>query len=404
MRRYCLSQKLLAGAIAMAAPTQLYSVASADDPRVVVARPTLETDSRFVLNDSTAYAVQSGGEIRLTFSRFDQKLSDSFARTSLTIVSPEGRRNRFEPDSQGIVRFKAATPGIYGLIASGTAGHMAIPLVVRERGNDSKPASARADVLLPIFGVDPSEPIRAVNSFLPPGGPTMSLSNLDTQLINTGRVIPTYRYRVFLDSQGRMKGQVLSFMRSEWVRPSVAATNILIFKDGKLLSRAITDDAGRFRIDNLTPGNYGLISAGAGGYAAFAFEALAPNELATRSVPETYVSTLQLAGSEELVAQIASGEVLPVKQIPQPLIPELGAILRDETEETLIEPSPGMSPVPGAGGGFGGGGSGGGGSGGGFGGAGLLGLAGLGAAIAAAASGSSGDRVITIPPASPASP
>jgi uncharacterized membrane protein YgcG len=370
----------------------------------------IDTGSRFILNDSAAPGVQAGSEIRLTFSSFDPFVAKSFAGTSLTIVSADGRRRRFQADSQGIVRFKAPTPGIYGLITSGAAGHMAIPLVVRERGVDAGRSSARASVLLPTFGIDPSEPIRAVNSFLPPGSSTMSLADLDSELISSGRIIPTNRYRVFLDSQGRIRGQVLSLMRSEWVMPAIARSNILIFKEGKLLARAITDDTGRFKIENLAPGNYGLISAGAGGYSAFGFEALARNELADHSGPETFVSTFQVANSDELAAQIGSGDVLPVEPIPQPLIPELATILRDEEESPMMEEmSPSMSPIPGAGGGFGGGGPGGGGGGfggggGGFGGGGLLGLAGLGAAAAAAASGSSDDRVITTPTASPASP
>lgn len=409
-----LARKLLAGAISLVATTQLFKVAAAEDSRMVVARPMIDLNSRFILNDSAAQEVQSGSEVRLTLARFDRAAIDSFTGTSLTIVSADGRRSRFQADSQGVVRFKAPTPGIYGLITSGTAGHMAIPLIVRERGKDVGPSSRRSNVLLPTFGVDPSEPIRAFNSFLPPGSSTMSLSDLDSDLINTGRVIPTYRYRVFLDSQGRMRGQVLSLMRSEWVLPTIARSNILIFKEGKLLARAITDDVGRFEVENLAPGNYGLISAGAGGYAAFAFEALARNEIASHSGPETFVSTFQVASSDELIAQIGSGDILPVVPIPQPLIPELATILRDEEETPLIEEiSPSMSPIPGAGGGFAGGGPGGGlggggggfgGGGGGFGGGGLLGLAGLGAAVAAAASGSSGDRVITTPTASPASP
>jgi hypothetical protein len=222
--------------------------------------------------------------------------------------------------------------------------------------------------------------------------------------LGTGEVTSTTGFRVNLSETGRMEGQVMSLMREDLVQQSIEGNNLLLYKDGELIARSISDPLGRFAFEDVEPGAYGIICAGPGGYVAFAFEAVMPALSATIPNRETLVNTM--VQQPPVGGPFSSGDVLPVVSIPPPAVPGLVAFLRDpnESEEQPLpfEAEAAFSPVAGGGGaGFGGGGAGGGGAMGGAGG--LLGLAGLGIAAAAAGSGS-GDRVIVNPTPDDATP
>jgi len=203
-----------------------------------------------------------------------------------------------------------------------------------------------------------------------------------------------------LSSGGRLEGQIGSLMVSELLVPSLEGNNLLIFRDGKLVVRAISDAQGRFAVEGLKPGNYGIICVGPGGYAAFGFEAIEPNPVSATESKETLV--VKMDDAPPTAGPFGSGNVLPVLPIPLPMLPELADILRDGDENQLPVNPLTVSPIPG--GGAAGFGAAGGSGGTGMGGAGgLLGLAALGAAAAAAASDSN-DRVIINPTPNPSTP
>lgn len=339
--------------------------------------------------------------IQIRLIQFDGTEASELVGSVLSIVAPDGGQTRYQINEQGVVAFKAELPGVHAFISMGPMGHIAFPVVIRfgsatqtDRETDDT-AGITPTITLPIFTLNPGEASRAVSSFLPPS--KWALSDIDGPLVAKGEVTSTFKFRVNLSQDGRMEGQVVTLMRDSLVRRHIESNNLLLYQNGELLARAISDALGRFAFEGLQPGNYGIICAGPGGYGAFGFEAILPTLSTSTKNGETFVTTL--VQQTPVDGPFSTGDVLPIVPIPPPLVEGLRAILRSEDliDEEILEA--GYTPAPGGGGGFGGGGAGGamGGAGG------LLGLAGLGVAAALAASDSN-DSVITNTVPDPATP
>lgn len=380
-------------------------------PSAVVDDAAFALSARQIPAKNSLYVPDSTKPIRIQLTKFDGTIASELAGTELAVAFPDGSLIRYRVNEGGAVGLMVERSGLYAFITSGPMGHAAFPVVVRigvPASGDAEPDIgfvAMPTVSLPIFTLGPREASRAVSSFLPPS--VWTLSDIDTALVSAGEVTSTNNFRVNLSETGRMEGQVIPLMRDGLVNRNLDGNNLLLYKNGELLARAISDSLGRFAFEELEPGNYGIISAGSGGYAAFAFEAVSLTLSAALDTRETFVATL--VQQPPVGGSFSSGDVLPIVPIPSPLVPELPALLQspEELAEQLpLEPDAAFAPVPGGGGGFGGGGGGfgGGGAGGGMGGAGgLFGLAGLGVAAALAASDSN-DRVIVSPTPDPATP
>jgi hypothetical protein len=403
------------GAFAISLPASGQGVVDtpfADDPapQAVAENIELADASRQIPAKNSLYVPNPAEPIRVQLTKFNGTSASELVGTALAIASPDGSVKRYKVNEDGAVIFNVEKSGLYAFITSGPMGHAAFPVVIRLdefEGREAKTDSvvvATPTITLPIFSLGRGEASRAVSSFLPPT--SWQLSDVDASLVSTGDVTATIDFRVNLSENGRMEGQVVTLMRGGLVKQSLEGNNLLLYKDGELVARAISDSLGRFAFEELTPGAYGIICAGPGGYAAFAFEAVMPALSASLKTGETLVSTRLLQGP--VPGPFATGDVLPIVPIPSPAVPEFATLLRssEELDELPLEGDAAFAPVPGGGGaGFGGPGGGfGGGGGGGMGGAGgLLGLAGLGIAAAAAASDSN-DRVIVNPTPDPSTP
>lgn len=318
-----------------------------------------------------------------------------FAGSTLIVISPDSRSARYAADSRGVVKFQAKQVGLHALVTTGPYGHAAFPIIVRTTSVDEEVFAASGSqptITLPIFTLLPGEASRALRSFVPPR--KFAATDLDASLVASGELMPTRDFQVDLSEAGRLEGQVMTLLRQDLIGQSLAGNNLLLFKNGELQARSISDSMGRFAFENLKPGSYGIICAGPGGYAAFGFEAMMPSMSASIGNRKQFVSTLA-----QTAPPSSPGGLLPVVPIPSPFTSAIPESFQDEDEEPMLADAA-FSPVAGGGGG----GPGGGGSGaGGIGDAGgLLGLAGLGAALAAAASRSNNDRVIVIPTPDPA--
>lgn len=376
-------------------------------PTVVAEEVAVAAIVRQIPSENVLLVPDPAQPIRVQLTKFDGTEASELAGTALSVVSPDSTSTRYKVNEQGAVVFKVEKSGLYALITSSPMGHAAFPVVIRIADQENQESSAATPtIMLPLLNLGPGEALRAVNSFLPPTKST--LSDIDTGLVASGEATLTIDFRVNLSDAGRLEGQVVTLMRDALVDQNLAGNNLLLYKDGELLARAISDSLGRFAFEELKPGNYGIICAGPGGYAAFGFEAILPMLSTALKSQETLVSAL--VQQPPASGPFSSGNVLPIVPIPRPLVPGLPALLRgnDQAQDPLAQPQSAFAPVPGGGGagvGGGGGGFGGGGAGGGMGGAGgLLGLAGLGVAAAAAASDSNNDRVITNPTPDPATP
>jgi hypothetical protein len=379
-------------------------------PGSAVASPVEEVPAtqaeRYFLLKKALFVSDANLPVRVQLTKLDGTTAKELAGSAVTVVFPDGEQRRFKANNQGAIVFKVRESGLYAVIKQGPMGHAAIPVAVRVGDKPDEDADSKAlidptpTISLPVFTLGANEALRAVNSFVPPGNAT--LSDIDKALVVAGELTPSPNYLVNLSDTGRLEGQVLTLLRSELNARNLEGNNLLLYRDGQLLSRAITDSLGRFAFEELEAGHYGIICAGPAGYAAFAFEALVPALIASTSKRETLVNTL--AQQAIPAGPFADGNVLPVTPIPRSFVPGLASLLRETElpEEQTLPADAAFAPVPSGGGaGFGGPGGGGGGIGGA---GGMLGLATLGVAAAIAASDSNNDRVITNPSPDPATP
>lgn len=381
--------------------------------------------ARSIPHDNSVVVASASQPVRVRLAAFDLDEAN-LAQSTVTLVTPTGAAVNHAVGSDLSFTFQPSDAGLYALIVNGPQGHAAFPIAVRfaNTGDSAQDlAGSAAEVRLQLFRLAPSEADRAARAFLP--AVANARADLDQAFITAGAIAPSQQYRVQLSPQGRVVGQVVSLLVPGSIGQVIQGNNLLLYKDGRVVQRTVSDDQGRFVFEGVQPGYYGVIGAGPGGYAAFGLQAVAADDLAADAAnPTTLVSTLAgVAGHQPLFA----GECLPVVMVPQSHCPSVVAPVEDFAccgvdgcgeivgcgcdlgVDGLGDPDglagfgsygAGYGYGGYSGGGFGGGGGGGFG-GGGFGGGGLLGLAGLGAAAAIAASDND-DRVIVVE-ASPAS-
>ncbi len=368
--------------------------ARADDrpsPAGALAVAIQERSAPPVYENNSVYVSDSNSQVQLRIVRMDGSLAAADDDHEVFLVTPGGLASRLSADRSGLLTFRA-TSGLHAIVAIGSGGHAAIPLLVRKRWDlDAAPTTPTDPIVLPVFNLDREEIYRVTQSFLSPQSDDAADDDFDHAALAEGETLPAHRYLTQLGPDGELRGRVMSLDTAG----TVAGNNVLVYRRGTLVARAISGIDGEFTVGELVPGNYGLICVGPGGYAAFAFEAVPGDEVASEGSATSFVSTSLMQ---------AGGDGLPVVMVPPALVPEALSIPPPDDPEaasdTPVAAAPAMAGAGGAGGGFGGG-AGGGSAG--IGGAGLIGLAGLGAAAAAAASGSS-DRVVVPPLPEPATP
>lgn len=399
---------------------------------------TLQDQPRVLPEENAAFFAASDRRIRFQLMKLGDSPASLLAGTPVTVIDPRGRSTRLTADSKGVAILSNAAPGLHAVVAAGPAGHVAVPVVLREQAADENAGDlAGADIVadgglatvdLPLLDARPGAAMRVANSFLPP--PTAgTLADIDRQRVRESEIGEGHNYRVRSAAGGRVAGRVYSLLRPDATNGSLNGTTLMVYRGNQVVARATTDEEGRFEFENLQPGVHGLIAAGPVGYAAFAFEVVEAQDVVRSVSQKTLVTTspkdanakAHLASANQPPAGAGS---LPVMVVPTPMVPGvLEAMRADADAPTPLEVglgpvAPGFAPPGGAiggamggpGGGFGGGagggfggGAGGGGTGAGIGAGGLLGLAGVAAAAAAASRGRS-DRAPVPPVATPARP
>ncbi|MEZ6090936.1 MAG: hypothetical protein R3C05_23515 [Pirellulaceae bacterium] len=216
--------------------------------------------------------------------------------------------------------------------------------------------------------------------------------------------------QVYAANDGSLKGRLLLPPASDGTSPPVIGMNVLLVRGKEVLASQVVGADGRFKVDELPLGDYGLVAAGTSGFASVGFEFL-EERAAMRSSGNDfrYVSLNQPAGDEDIVI-----EIVPAFALDQ-VMDEFNQ--DDSSEDDSVGPGVQLNefgwPVdpnavpgsgitgttgtgPGSGTGVGAGG-GGGGAGGGLGGLGSLAALGAGAAAIAASDGGSNVASPAIP-------
>jgi len=391
-----LSLGFLVGFVGFVGPT-----ASADENSTLVAT-VLQDEPRKIPEDNTAYFSRADRKVRFQLVKLSGVGNEMLASTNVKVIGPAGEQAMLTADANGIATLENAKPGLHALVVAGETGHVAVPIALREQADGVVGANAvsASTAKLTLMDIDPQEVVRVTSSYLSPeiGG---VYEDIDSSFVSTADVSQGLQYRVRLGDEGTLDGQVYSVLRSGVSTAGVELTNVIIYRGNTLVARTTADQFGKFSVNQMAPGVYGLIGAGPAGYAAFAFEAYDAASVATASQDrETLVSAREEVELAAFDNNMARGTMLPVLLVPPSMVPavveqiQLAGFVQgaEFVEAPLAAPMTPFGQAPfsgaaGAGGGSGGG-SGGGAAGGGIGG--LLGIAAIGG-IAAAAIASNDD-------------
>ena len=213
---------------------------------------------------------------------------------------------------RGIRKLNNLKEGWYAIIAQTRDTIAAMPIEVRfvPAQTDSPtirmretpgrtPAHDQAELFLPV--VTPDSPV---------------------SLTTEGEPGKRHDYTVRLTRDGRMLGQVITRSEDGRTMQAAANNNLVLLKEGRRVQTSESDINGEFDFANITPGVYGIVAAGPGGFTAFAFEAT-----------NTQFTKLDQQGRRFVARQVdpeaAEEDRLPVVMIPPALNESLIKELRD---------------------------------------------------------------------------
>ena len=314
---------------------------------------------------------------------------DDLGDITVSVIRPDGSKTKVEPDANGKIMIKNAQAGPHAVVASGEGMHGSTLFYFDEKqGADDAMDSGLSNSMpvkrLTMLQID-AEKLRPMIDRVRP------YWDSKYEVPATVGVGESFNYSVTIGPDGILSGRVISLTKDI----PTEGTQVSIFFAGQQVGSTIAGPGGSFQVKGLRSGVHGVIASGRAGFAAFAFGAKQPSELAEskRGFQQTFVSVLQ--GDEQLpVVLVPPTMTEPVVEVIEERYPTLQTLSAPEginapvtgldgfTGGPLGTPANGFSQAGVGGGGFsGGGGSGGGGSI--FGGGGAGGIGGI-AAVAAA--------------------
>lgn len=306
--------------------------------------------------------------------------SVDYGKVRVTLIQPNLTKRKLRADSNGLLRLASLLPGVNIIVATGAKTHGVQTIFVKPRG-ENDPAEAAEDPprTMSLVSATVREVLPVVENYAPDRAANLGGIEDISRDVTGGN---DFRHQVELTKDRELTGELVSVMKGS---ESMADTNVVLFRQGTIVARALTDERGRFVFPNIQPDVYGIIAAGSAGYAAFSFEAVESSGIAS-SLPngqgQTFVS---------LRPNALATPTLPVVVVPPPMVADVVETIQDDYSELDQEGEGAPSDLgQGTGGGPGAGG-GGGGSGGGIGG----GAAAAAALAAAAAGGGSGGGFFT---------
>lgn len=333
--------------------------------------------------------------------------SKAVGRAELALVNSRGEVLTGRTNSKGRFTIREVEPGIYSMaVASdGFFGALAVHVIAADQ-TDADAYPTRLTVSVTELDVDTvdgamSRYLSGSNSIRPA---IDTFSDIDYAAIGEF-VCSDDAYRILQTDEG-MKGRIFMKGVANNKLQNATQTNVMIFRDGEQVARTTTDDAGVFEIEELVPGAYGLMAAGADGFAVVGFELLSDDPtsdsdrfsgltsdsatLVTQAVGPSATFGVQLsdaAGAQQAARTATSSET--------------ETVLNEEVATTPSTPMAGLNTPQGTyvGGGLSGGGGFAAGGGGGSGLGGIAGLAGVGAVIAATAGDDDNNFNRAVPPA-----
>lgn len=309
------------------------SLLQADEPRRLVATALLQDEPRRLPADNTALFAAAAKEVTIQLDLLAEVDQASLADTLVTVVDEQGGKREFLADDSGKVMIKDAKAGPHAIVAANAESHGSILLNFREAAADADTAIAATQ--MPILSINADALLPVVDQYLSNVSAPPADVKIDSEMV--GAAAPRVGYQVRLGDGGVLKGQVYSIVMGNSPGSDVAGTRIIIYKSGTPVAATNADSQGRFQFDGIRPGVHGLIAAGPAGYAAFAFTALAGDEVAMVNRDDELFVT----------AAMAEADILPVVLIPPSMVPAVVDTLREFYIPLLGQPG---VPVAGMGG------------------------------------------------------
>jgi hypothetical protein len=307
------------------------------------------------------------------------------------LINAAGVDRTATTNAQGIAEFdKVKADEHYAVVVAADAMHAAIPVIAVSAETAKSKGISNTSLRLPVTTPNKQEVLAALNRDIPPTafdarGELLNVADYRSETLSS--------YRVRLQADGSMLGRVVVLDRD--LAESLRYAKLHFLRNSLVVFEADSDPVdGGFSLQGVTPGEYDVIAAGPAGYAAFAFEVLAGEEVAPPPV---------VTPEERPVAFYqppVGADRLCVCLIPPRMLGTTSRVIRD----VYVDPtgSPVAGPMAGGYGGYGGYGGFGGGAGGGGGGmmggglgAGLAGLAAMAAVIASDEEGNNNNAVVS---------
>ena len=249
--------------------------------------------------------------------------------TELTVLNEGGNEQKISL-IDGVPTIRDIAEGWFTVIAQVGNDIAVFPIIVEFSNNEA----ASKGIPVPFISRGRDVGGAAMRTYLPeqPDSDTSRLQNVQYEA--TGR----HDFQIRLTNDGSLLGQVIA-RSADGILELSANNNVLLVRDGRRLESTISDESGGFQFENLTPGEYGIVAAGPGGYTAFGFEAIAPGLAATQ---------LRKLGFVIAQDENADGDVLPVVMVPPSALAKTKEVFEEgecpeEEEEEGPEPD---SPQP----------------------------------------------------------
>jgi hypothetical protein len=236
------------------------------------------------------------------------------AAATVLVRDNNGSTFQGQTDSEGKFKFNSLKPGIYTLIAKGQNAFASVALHVLPV-DDALGYGFPSVVEISAAKIHDSTVKMAIARYLPPNlqNPNASLGNAD--LKNLASHVYGNELSQVVQIDGGMKGRIFRAGAIGTELQTAQRTNVFLFQNGLEVARGLTDESGRFEIDQLAVGHYSMLAIGRQGIGSIGFvlvdEAQAKETAQLKSTnqdTETLVMQYGCCGvQQEFAMQIAPG-------------------------------------------------------------------------------------------------
>lgn len=277
-------------------PAATIDVASSGQSSASAGTATVSPESLDRLTVRQWVQLSANNEMKGQLVNSDSGVNVGVAGATVTILSPDSKLLTAETDQDGRFMVSGVEPGIYALVAR-SDNYFAVcamhAISSSAADHDELPSEGMISAASLDFGVVRTAMTRYLSPQLDPIVDNVSSANLKKlqQVVTSDDMFQVMQADSGLNGFILMAGAVDSTLRG------ASDTNVFLFQNGDEVARAITDEAGQFRIEDLPAGNYSLVAVGDKGIGTVGFELMSDVATDTVSVQGADGTSLVLGGA-----------------------------------------------------------------------------------------------------------